>query len=139
MKPKSKKTDIKKLKKECFSLWSEIIRNRYNNTCIMCPKSKADGWVVQAHHAISRAAQGNHAKYDVRNGVCLCYNCHINKLHGEQGDYEFQSRYSQLIDVIFPDELKESIITDSKIVIKDKQLPDIKEKLAAILQSELQS
>ena len=102
----------------------------------MCGKSKKDGWVVQGHHAIARAAQGNHARYDIRNGVCLCYTCHIHKVHGRQGDFEFQSKYAQLIDLIFPDELKESIMIDAKIVIKDKQLPEIKEKLESILAKE---
>lgn len=67
---------IKALKNKCDKLWSEAIRTR-DGECILC--GKKDG--LAAHHWIHSKAQGNLHRWDVKNGVTLCFACHIYKVH----------------------------------------------------------
>ena len=61
-----KKTEIKKLDK----IWSEKIRSK--GKCEICGR---DFGVLNAHHIINRR---NHSvRWDIRNGCCLCFQCHI--------------------------------------------------------------
>ena len=67
---------IKALKNKCDKLWSEAIRTR-DGECILCGKKET----LQAHHWIHSKAQGNMHRWEVKNGVTLCYACHIHKVH----------------------------------------------------------
>lgn len=67
---------IKALKNKCDKLWSEAIRTR-DGECILCGKKET----LQAHHWVHSKAQGNMHRWDIKNGVTLCYACHIHKVH----------------------------------------------------------
>ena len=72
-----KTTDrIKRLKKKCDELWSKAIRER-DGACILCGNTNG----LAAHHWIHSRAQGNKHRWNIRNGVTLCYACHIHKVH----------------------------------------------------------
>lgn len=67
---------IKRLKTKCDKLWSECVRTR-DGECVLC--GKKDG--LNAHHWIHSRAQGNNTRWDIRNGISLCYPCHVHKVH----------------------------------------------------------
>lgn len=59
----------KNLKKQCDGLFSKIIRSK--GYCEYCGRSDL---TLNCHHIIGRI---NHAlRFDIRNGCCLCVNCH---------------------------------------------------------------
>lgn len=67
---------IKSLKTKCDRLWSEAVRTR-DGECILCGRKDT----LQAHHWIHSRAQGNLHRWNVKNGVTLCYGCHLHKVH----------------------------------------------------------
>ena len=67
---------IKRLKNKCDKLWSEAIRTR-DGECILCGKKEG----LNAHHWIHSRAQGNSHRWDVKNGVAVCFACHLYKIH----------------------------------------------------------
>lgn len=67
---------IKKLRKECDKLWSECVKLR-DGACVLC--SKREG--LNAHHWIHSRAQGNLHRWDVKNGIAVCFACHLYKIH----------------------------------------------------------
>lgn len=67
---------IKRLRNKCDKLWSECVRER-DGECILCGRKDT----LQAHHWIHSRAQGNNTRWDVKNGVTLCYACHLHKVH----------------------------------------------------------
>ena len=68
MKLKSQKT----LRKDCLSLWSEIVKERDNFTCIICNRKNIR---LNSHHLISKKIIKY--KFDINNGITLCANCHV--------------------------------------------------------------
>jgi hypothetical protein len=70
-KPPKKSNIVKKLD----SLWSHIIREIYQGKCALCGR---DGQC--AHHFFGK---GSHSatRWDVHNGLWLCFGCHIRKIH----------------------------------------------------------
>jgi hypothetical protein len=79
---KKKPTNLKKLIKKADSLWSLCVRNR-DGECVLCGSKNA----LQAHHWIVTRNQSNKYKYDLRNGVTLCYGCHIHGVHRNPSVY----------------------------------------------------
>lgn len=67
---------IKTLKNKCDKLWSEAVRTR-DGACVLCGKTEG----LSAHHWIHSKAQGNLHRWDVKNGITLCFACHIYKVH----------------------------------------------------------
>lgn len=67
---------IKALKNKCDKLWSEAIRTR-DGECVLCGKKDT----LNAHHWVHSKAQGNQHRWNVKNGITLCYTCHIYKVH----------------------------------------------------------
>ena len=67
---------IKRLKKQCDELWSKAVRTR-DGACILCGKREG----LAAHHWIHSRARSLAHRHDVRNGVTLCFACHIYKVH----------------------------------------------------------
>ncbi len=65
MKVKTKK----QLKKACDIAWSLAIRSK--GYCEICG---SNGYQLNAHHIIGRAVMI--LRFDIKNGVCLCVNCH---------------------------------------------------------------
>jgi len=77
MRKKSNKT----YKKQCDKLWADIIKLRAKNKCEMCRRVLP----LQAHHIFGRKAMST--RYDLENGVALCFNCHYNE--AEQNSTKF--------------------------------------------------
>lgn len=67
---------IKRLRKACDKLWSEAVRTR-DGACVLCGAKEK----LNAHHWIHSRAQGNFHRWDVKNGITLCYACHVYKVH----------------------------------------------------------
>jgi 5-methylcytosine-specific restriction endonuclease McrA len=70
---------IKTLEKESSELWRRSVYERDNYCCLICGKYLEEGnkHNCQAHHIIDKK---NHPqfKYDVMNGITLCYYDHKN-------------------------------------------------------------
>ena len=75
-----KKESLKKLKDKLDKLWSEKVRKR-DNKCILCGKYQDEPKSLQAHHWILTRNQSSKYRWDLRNGVSLCYGCHIHQIH----------------------------------------------------------
>lgn len=67
---------IKSLKNKCDKLWSEAVRTR-DGECVLCGKREG----LAAHHWVHSKAQGNMHRWNVKNGITLCFACHIYKVH----------------------------------------------------------
>lgn len=76
MKKVDTRTKIKRLKKQCDNLWSKCVRLR-DGKCALCGTQEH----LNAHHWIHSRAQGNLHRWDVRNGLAVCYGCHLYKIH----------------------------------------------------------
>lgn len=78
------KKDSKKqkqlLEKKLDKAWSEYVRNR-DNRCKKCGGSGA----VSPHHAFGRRHMAT--RWDVNNGVGLCYPCHIHWAHRDPAGF----------------------------------------------------
>jgi len=84
-KPKIKKTKANKAKekkkqiKRCDKLWSEIVKHLWNNKCAIEGCDRAG---LSAHHFFGKKAHPS-TRYDINNGVYLCFYHHIQKCHRE--------------------------------------------------------
>ncbi len=79
---RKKVTNLKKLIKKADSLWSLCVRSR-DKECVLCGSKSS----LQAHHWIVTRNQSSKYKYDLRNGVTLCYGCHIHGVHSNPSVY----------------------------------------------------
>ena len=77
-----KLSNMKRLIKKADSLWSQCVRSR-DGQCVLCGSKSS----LQAHHWILTRNQSNKYKYDLRNGVTLCYGCHIHGVHKNPSVY----------------------------------------------------
>lgn len=94
----------KRLIAKLDTLWSMAVRARYPR-CVVCGKEP-----TQAHHCIVRKAQSLGVRWILKNGVGLCYPCHIHKLHGQQGDKMFLDRYISIINELVDAGAQQEII-----------------------------
>ena len=101
---KAKMPTIKTLKKQCHEYWSKIVRLRDMHKCQMCGSEE----YLQAHHCIVTKKNGGSTRYDTRNGVCLCYGCHIGKIHGGASQ-DWIGRYWMKVNALVPIEIQEDI------------------------------
>ena len=88
----------KRLIKRLDVLWSLAIRAKYPR-CVVCGKEP-----TQAHHAIVRKAQTMGVRWLPKNGIGLCYVCHIHRLHGQAGDKQFLDKYIEILNQEIPAE-----------------------------------
>ena len=70
-KPNSRGSDYK------YKQWHKDVLVKYNFTCQECG---IRGGKLSAHH-IKQWSEYKELRYDVGNGICLCYKCHMI-LHG---------------------------------------------------------
>ena len=70
--------EIKRLKKQCDDLWSEIVKLKAGYKCEKCGKGKPDV-VLNSHHIITRERKST--RWHVSNGVCLCFHDHFYWAH----------------------------------------------------------
>lgn len=78
----AKKSNKQRLTKKADSLWSLCVRKR-DGECILCHSKNA----LQAHHWILTRNQSAKYRFDLRNGVTLCYGCHIHGVHSNPSVY----------------------------------------------------
>lgn len=64
------------LKKKCDELWSKAVRLR-DGRCLLCGKTEG----LNAHHYIQSRARSLTHRHNVKNGIALCFACHIYKVH----------------------------------------------------------
>lgn len=76
----STKLNRKKILKELDKYWSLLVRNR-DRKCMLCGGFIEQIDKLQAHHWILSRAKSLKYRYDVRNGISLCYGCHIHQVH----------------------------------------------------------
>lgn len=57
------------------SLWSSIIREIYHGKCALCGREG-----TAAHHFFGKGSHSS-VRWDVHNGLWLCFGCHIRKVH----------------------------------------------------------
>jgi hypothetical protein len=105
-----RKPTRKSLLNKLYDLWRTYIYMRDNFTCQKCGRKK--GQVkINAHHCVTKGSSGFAGKYDVDNGMVLCYHCHRHdsgKYYVEFGDfvkawlknkgldyYELRDKYSE--------------------------------------------
>lgn len=67
---------ISRLKKKCDNLWGKCVRLR-DGRCLLCGKTEG----LAAHHYIHTKGSSLHHRYNIKNGITLCYACHIRKVH----------------------------------------------------------
>jgi predicted restriction endonuclease len=100
---------IAKLKKELDRLWSKRMRER-DGKCVLCGAKDKQ---LYAHHFIVNRARSVKYRYDIRNGVALCYACHRFKVH-KTAAFEYAGAiadYAIANEILTLEELKE-IATD---------------------------
>lgn len=78
-----KKLTRSNLEKKLDKLWSEYVRKRDNCNCQKC--KKVYGQSVSPHHAFGRRHRA--VRWDVDNGVSLCYFCHIQWAHRDSAGF----------------------------------------------------
>lgn len=71
---KKKKPNKAMLEKELDVAWSAYVRNR-DKVCLKCGSHGS----ISAHHSFGRRHRAT--RWDVENGVGLCYPCHIHWAH----------------------------------------------------------
>jgi len=60
-----------------YCQWRKDVLAKYNFTCQKCGKR---GVKLSSHHII-KWSESEELRYDLNNGICLCYECHM-KIHG---------------------------------------------------------
>jgi hypothetical protein len=99
------KTARAKLKKLLDTLWSIAIRALYGNKCIVCGKTNN----LAAHHCIVRKAQSDGVRWLKFNGVPLCWDCHMNHVHGNRADKAWLENYLRILDRLIPQQEQDKI------------------------------
>ena len=109
-KTKSSYTKIKRLRTKADKLWGLVIYKKWGNVCELCGRSSS-----APHHFIPK---GNCSalRYDVNNGVPLCYH-HHHKLH-----YTGDPRITTGIIEIRGKEWYDSLLEDSKKEVKSNTI-----------------
>ena len=73
------KTEKQKLIDKADKLWSKAVRENYNDRCVKC-----GGKATASHHIESRIHKNT--RWDIPNGVSVCYPCHIHYFHGKPAE-----------------------------------------------------
>jgi predicted restriction endonuclease len=92
-----KKVSGKVTVKELDKLWSNKVKEKFDNKCFICGKGSP-----HAHHIFSRGYKST--RWDIENGVALCYYHHFYFAH--QKFEEFRDVIIDLIGEEKYDELK---------------------------------
>ena len=69
---RKKKTEKQLIEEEALKLWSQIVLRKGNYRCLVCGKE-----AVHSHHFIFKS-QSLVLRFDVRNGIPLCRECHAS-------------------------------------------------------------
>ena len=120
---------MKKYHREVLDkLWSKIVRTRDSFTCQRCGKrhdKKSRG--LHAHHILTKGSHGFSIRWDLDNGVAVCYGCHMF-LQGNPDENEYFAKNILGIDY---DGLKRLGKKTVKVFYNEKksELKDILEDL----------
>lgn len=76
-KPESK-ASRKKLVAELDKLWAQAVARLWGGLCAMCGRAG-----TQSHHFFGKKSCPS-VRWDIDNGLLLCFTCHIRKVH-QQG------------------------------------------------------
>ena len=98
------KSKRQKLEKQLDNAWSEYVRSR-DKSCRKC----FGGGSIAAHHAFGRRHLVT--RWDIFNGVGLCYPCHINWAHRDPGGFSVWFR-----DYVGKEEFERLAITHRQVV-----------------------
>jgi len=63
------------LKRYCKELWSDLVKAKDNNICVMCGTKNVK---LHSHHLIPKKVCKY--RYDLNCGIALCPNCHLHSL-----------------------------------------------------------
>ena len=77
-----KKSPLRLIKEACHKAWSLAVRER-DKRCVWCASKKK----LQAHHIVAVSLSNAYGRYDLLNGMTLCFRCHIHRLKNEVDDY----------------------------------------------------
>jgi len=72
------------IKKKLHKVWSLLVRHRDGYRCQWCGKVHKNN---HAHHIVARSICSIPGHFDVRNGMTLCYRCHMFRLKSEVDEY----------------------------------------------------
>ena len=75
------------VKEDLDKWWSAQVAGRDGRRCVLCGKADA----CSAHHWYVNKSRSRMARWDVINGVWLCYGCHIHVTH-DRPDYRTYRR-----------------------------------------------
>lgn len=120
--PKAKR--LSKLRKECDKLWSEAVRARDGNKCVLCGSTSH----CQAHHWCHTKAQGNATRWDINNGITLCYTCHLYKVHSGAAYYMDMAK-NTAIRIIGQKAYEELVTPKEPRVFNESEMIEIKNHL----------
>lgn len=82
------KSEQKKLEEECKELWRWIVKARANWKCEIC--GKKDG-KLDAHHFFTKGGH-KHMRFDIENGIALCFTHHTGGKEGAHHDPVFTDK-----------------------------------------------
>jgi len=82
---KKSKSEVSKLKRELWQVFSKYIKKRDKNICFTCGR-KTEGHGSHSGHFIPKSVGGLALYFHEDNVHCQCYNCNIN-LSGNQYIY----------------------------------------------------
>ncbi len=96
--PKTLGTRINPWRRYCDWLWSTLIKLRAGHACEICDCTDKQ---LHAHHMIDREVLVY--RYELMNGICLCYSCHVGDKHraAHRNQYRFDALFWDVIHVGF--------------------------------------
>jgi len=114
-----------KLEKELDKAWSEYVRKR-DKRCRKCGGNGA----VSAHHAFGRRHKAT--RWDVFNGISLCYACHIHWAHRDPSGFTYW--FQNQIPVEQYDRISEAHLQIFKPTTEElkRMLDDLKEMICQL-------
>lgn len=77
-------------KSKLHKLWSGAVRWNHEYRCQWCIVIKGSAVSARtnhAHHIVSKGVCGNTGRYEVENGMTLCYYCHFHRLKQDVDGY----------------------------------------------------
>jgi hypothetical protein len=80
---KTKKWYPKARKKDLTELWSLRVKERDGFICQWCPSTQT----LNSHHIIAKGVGGLACRYELENGMTLCFHCHQHRLPTDPDAY----------------------------------------------------
>jgi len=104
------------LKKKLHTIWSRLVRHRDGYVCQWCSKVHKNN---HAHHIVAKSMCGVIGLFDLRNGMTLCYRCHMFRLKSEVDEYiVVRDRFLKKHGLTY-DQLREEFSKITKWILDD--------------------